>query len=254
MGHGHRSSKVDDLEPSEYLIELKEQNINKKLSNEEIEKLLYKKYENETADELKSRKKECDIVSNRIVEILSSKGSFRLIPENLSLYHSILFKNIFNQLQEKYVGKFRDYNISKDEPILNGQSVIYSDYREIKTTLEYDMKTETEIDYNDLSKHETIDRITSFTSRIWQVHPFFEGNTRTTAVFIEKHLNQIGFSVNNEMFLKHSKYFRNALVRANYYNNNIKSDNTFLKKFFINLLYEGDYELKNSELVIPSLF
>lgn len=246
--------KVDNLEPSEYLYELKDKNINNKLSNEEIETLLYEKYENETIDEKNKRQKECDIVSNRMVEILSSKGSFRLIPDNFALYHGILFKNVFNQLEEKYVGKFRDYNISKKEPILNGESVIYSDYREIRNTLDYDMKTEQSIKYETLSKSEIIDNITSFTSRIWQVHPFIEGNTRTTAIFIQKHLNQIGFKINNDMFLNYSQYFRNALVRANYYNNDVSSNDMYLKKFFINLLYNGKYELSNKELVLYQNF
>lgn len=248
--------KVDNLEPSKYLIELKEKNIKRILSNEEIENLLYKKYETETLEEKESRQKECDIVTNRMVEILSSKGNFRLIPDNFALYHGILFKGVFDQLKEKYVGRFRDYNISKKEPILNGASVIYSDYREIKTTLEYDMRSEREINYLELDKHEVVDNIASFTSRIWQVHPFCEGNTRTTAIFIEKHLNQMGFSIDNEMFLKYSKYFRNALVRANYYNieKSIKSDDTHLKKFFVNLLYAGTYDLKNEDLIIDDLF
>lgn len=246
--------KVDDLEPSEYLYELKDKNINNKLSNEEIEELLYKKYENETKEEIQKRQKECDIVANRMVKILSSKGSLRLIPDNFALYHEILFKNVFSQLEEKYVGKFRDYNISKKEPILNGESVIYSDYREIKNTLDYDMKAEQNIKYNTLSKSETIDSITSFTSRIWQAHPFIEGNTRTIAIFIQKHLNQIGFRINNDMFQEHSKYFRNALVRANYYNNEVSSDDIYLKKFFINLLYNGNYKLSNKELILHENF
>lgn len=246
--------KVDDLEPSEYLYELKEKNIKQKLTNKEIEELLYRKYENETEEEIKKRKKECDIVTNRMVDILKSKAAFRLIPENFALYHGILFKNVFNQLDEKYVGKFRDYNISKKEAILNGESVAYSDYREIKNTLEYDMNREQKIDYHILSKSEIIDNIVSFTSRIWQVHPFIEGNTRTTAIFIEKHLNQIGFDINNEMFLHYSKYFRNALVRANYYNKDVRSDDRFLKKFFVNLLYGEKYELDNKELILHSNF
>ena len=246
--------KVDDLEPSSYLLELKEKNEKNILTNEEIENLLYKKYDNETEEEKRLRKKECDIVANRMVELLSSKGGFRLIPNTFALYHGILFKNLFSQLEEKYVGNFRDFNISKEEPILNGESVKYLDYKEIKSTLEYDMKSENETNYKSLSKNETIDKITDFTSRIWQVHPFIEGNTRTTAIFIQKHLNQLGFDVNNDMFYKYSKYFRNALVRANYYNKQVESDNTYLKKFFINLLYNGDFELSNKDLVVQKKF
>jgi len=246
--------KVDNLEPSSYLYELKDKNIKGVLTNKEIEDLLYKKYENETEEEIANRKKECDIVVNRMAEILSERGSFRLIPGNFALYHGILFKNVFSQLDEKYVGKFRDFNIRKDEPILNGKSVIYLDYREIETTLEYDMKNENDVDYKSLSKHEVVDKISDFTSRIWQVHPFCEGNTRTTAIFIEKHLNQLGFNINNDMFYKYSQYFRNALVRANYYDDKIRSDSTYLKKFFVNLLYNENYELSNKELVVTELF
>ena len=248
--------KVDDLEPSNYLYELKDKNISNVLSNDQIEDLLYEKYKDETKDEIEQRKKECDIVSNRMVKILSSKGSFRLIPENFALFHGLLFKDIFEQLEEKYVGKFRDFNISKKEPILNGKSVIYSDYNEIKSTLEYDMHTEREIDYNLLYQHEVIDKITNFTSRIWQVHPFIEGNTRTTAIFIQKHLNQIGFNINNDMFSQYAKYFRNALVRANYYNRslNVDPNEVYLKKFFVNLLYNGNYELSNKDLIVKECF
>lgn len=242
--------KVDDLEPSDYLYELKEKNEKHILSNQEIEELLYKKYESETEEEIKNRQKECDIVINRMVDILSSKAGFRLIPNTFALYHGILFKNVFSQLQEKYVGRFRDYNISKKEDILNGKSVMYADYREIGAILDYDMKNENEVNYKTLNKHEVIDKITDFTSRIWQVHPFCEGNTRTTAIFIQKHLNQLGFQVNNDMFFHYSKYFRNALVRANYYDNNINSNDTYLKKFFINLLYNGNYELSNKDLIV----
>lgn len=242
--------KVDDLEPSDYLYELKEQNINNKISNEDIEVKLYEKYNKDSNFLVVDRQKECDIVINRMVEILSSRGSFRLIPSNFAMLHGILFKDLFEQLDEKYVGKFRDYNISKKEPILNGKSVVYSDFREIKNTLEYDMETERSIDYKKLNQVEVIKHISNFTSRIWQVHPFIEGNTRTTVIFIEKHLNQLGFNVNNEMFFKYSEYFRNALVRANYYDDKIMPNDTYLNKFFANLLFGENNELNNEDLYI----
>ena len=236
--------QVDDLEPSKYLIELKEKNINNILTNEEIEELLYNKYAN-VKDEEGLNQKQCDIVANRITKLLSLKGSSLLIPEIFAKTHEFLFENIFD-----FAGKFRKYNITKSEPILNGDTVRYANYFLIKETLDYDMKTERERDYSKYDKHTTINKLTDFVSRIWQVHPFQEGNTRTTAVFIEQYLNQLGFKVNNEMFAKHSKYFRNALVRANYYNKDILSNNDFLKKFFINLLYYGNFNLSNKDLML----
>lgn len=240
--------KVDDLEPSKYLLELKEKNINNILTNEEIESLLYDKYEDAT-DEITLSQKECDIVSNRIAKLLSLKGTTLLIPEMFAKTHEFLFENIFS-----FAGEFRNVNITKSEPILNNDTVKYANYFAIKETLDYDMKIERERNYTKLDKHNIINYITDFVSRIWQVHPFREGNTRTTAVFIEQYLNQLGFKVNNEMFAKYAKYFRNALVRANYYNDKIKSNSDFLKKFFVNLLYDGNYELHNKDLILNDNF
>ncbi len=45
---------------------------------------------------------------------------------------------------------------------------------------------------------------TKFTSDIWKIHPFCEGNTRATAVFIIKYLKTLGFHVSNDVFVGNS--------------------------------------------------
>ena len=85
-----------------------------------------------------------------------------------------------------------DYNFTKDEWILNGDTVIYSSFETIKATLEYDFEQERNFSYKDLSFEESIRHLCRFTSNIWQVHPFCEGNTRTTAVFMIKYLRTFG--------------------------------------------------------------
>ena len=144
------------------------------------------------------------------------------------------------------------YNITKDEPILNGDTVNYQSYDMIEETLKYDFNEEAAQNYLEFTEEQLINRICEFTSRIWQVHPFQEGNTRTTAIFIQKYLNSIGFKVNNELFKNNSQYFRNALVRANYtnYSKGISADNKFLKMFFENLLLYKNNELNNDDLKI----
>jgi len=133
------------------------------------------------------------------------------------------------------------------ECILNEDTVIYSSYETIKDTLEYDLEQEKNFSYKDLSLEESIKHISRFTSSIWQVHPFCEGNTRTTAVFIIKYLRTFDFNINDDVFAENSWYFRNALVRANYkkFEKNIFEDTIFLEKFFFNLLSDTKYELKN---------
>ena len=184
---------------------------------------------------------EADKVAVRITEILSEKA-FNFSPTELLNIHKRLFKDIFDG-----AGMYRDYNITKKEWVLNGGTVTYAPFQSIKETLEYDFEQEKIFSYKDLSLEESIKHLCLFTANIWQIHPFCEGNTRTTAVFIIKYLRTFGFNINDEVFADNSWYFRNSLVRANYKNfeKNVFEDISFLEKFFYNLLTNSNYELKN---------
>ena len=131
--------------------------------------------------------------------------------------------------------------------MLKGDTVIYASWNSIKDTLDYDFRTEKEFSYEGLSLNESIKHLVKFASDIWQIHPFTEGNTRATAVFIIKYMKTFGLKVENDAFKKHSWYFRNALVSANYNDlkNRIHATTKYLEMFFSNLLMGTDYELKN---------
>ena len=156
--------------------------------------------------------------------------------------HHRLFEGVFD-----HAGKIRTYNITKKEWVLKGDTVIYASWNSIKDTLDYDFRTEKEFSYEGLSLNESIKHLVKFASDIWQIHPFAEGNTRATAVFIIKYMKTFGLKVDNDAFKKHSWYFRNALVRANYNDlkNGIHATTKYLEMFFSNLLMGTDYELKN---------
>ncbi len=244
-------NKVDNLNPSKYLIELSQKNIKGELKYNEVEKLLTTYYENADVNNTKvQQEKECDLVSLRIAKLLEDK-SFGFSPITLKNIHRYLFKDIYD-----FAGNYREYNITKKEEILNGDTVKYVNYQDIESYLEYDFKEEKEFDYSKLNKEEIIKHIAKFTSSIWQVHPFGEGNTRTTAVFIEKYLNNMGFNVNNDMFKECSLYFRNALVRSNYGNipKGIFPTTSYLIMFFENLLEDKSSTLNNNDLYIKELF
>ena len=244
-------NKVDNLEPSKYLIDLSKKNINGKLKYSEVENLLKTYYETQNQSDISiQREKECDIVSLRIAQLLEDK-SFGFSPVALKNIHKFLFKDIFD-----FAGDYRSYNITKKEEILNGDTVKYVNYQDIESYIEYDFKEEKDFDYSKLNKDGLISHIIKFTSSIWQIHPFGEGNTRTTAVFIEKYLNSMGFNINNDMFKDNSLYFRNALVRSNYGNipKGIYPTFQYLAMFFENLLKGKEYELKNRELYVKKLF
>lgn len=236
--------QVDGLEVSDYLRELSHKEIEGELNHYEIEELLYKKYEDENIEV--GRQKEADIVSTRIVSLLQEDG-FSLSPVTLKHIHKTLFAGIYN-----HAGEFRKYNISKDEPILGGRSVKYANYQMIEDTFAYDFTQEKGKSYANLSQGEVINRIANFTSAIWQVHAFGEGNTRTTAVFIQKYLNFMGFQVDNSLFLENSLFYRNALVRSNFgsYSEGVLPTNKWIEYFYENLLFDGKHELRNRDLLV----
>ena len=231
-------NKVDNLEHSKYLREL----IDKKLSCDEMEKEILKYYGfRYLTSKIERDLRECDLVSIRTVKLLEKK-EFKFSIDYLKKIHKSLFSDI---LKRNCVGIFRNYNISKNERVLSGNSVIYTDYREISECLNYDFEEEKKIDYAQLSKEGQVKRISKFTSAIWQVHPFIEGNTRTTAIFLIKYLKKLGFKLNEDIFIENSLYFRNALVLSNYSNRELKISNDFrfLTSFFIKLIVNYDERL-----------
>lgn len=240
--------QVDGLTPSKYLFETAKRNIDGEISVAEATSIIDSYYESKTdrSGNDNERTEEADKVSSRIAQILSEK-SFNFSPSYLIALHGRLFAGIF-----KFAGKIRDYDITKKEWVLDGDSVMYGAAFELKAALDYDFEQERHFSYKNLTLEETVKHITFFVSRLWQIHAFGEGNTRTTAVFTIKYLRSLGFNADNELFAENSWYFRNALVRANYNNlqKGIHENSEFLEKFFRNLLLGEHNELKNRFLHI----
>ena len=243
--------EVDNLKPSKYLGKLLKENVIGEKTIYEVEQEIKKYYTlKEENNEVNQEEQECDLVSTRIVELLQ-EDNFELSIDYLKYIHKYLFQDIYD-----FAGKFRKVDFSKHEKILNNDSIAYGDSKLLEQSLDYDISLEKNKDYKVMNMIDIINNITDFSSRIWQVHPFREGNTRTTALFIEKYLIFLGIKVDNTMFKEKSVYFRNALVRSNYFNNylNIKQDNSFLIKFYENLLLGKNNNLHSRDLIVESLF
>ena len=233
---------VDGLKTSDYLLDTAKDHIEGKITIDEAQKRIYSYYEQRTTrTEIENGTKEADIVSARITKLLGEKA-FQFSPAEWITIHRRLFEGVFD-----HAGQIRKYNISKKEWVLNGESVIYADFNSIKDTLDYDFAAEKQFSYEGLSVEASVKHLAKFASDIWQIHPFGEGNTRATAVFMIQYMKTFGFRVNNDAFRKNSWYFRNALVRANYNDlqKGIHSTTKFLELFFANLLLGTSYELKN---------
>ncbi len=241
--------QVDGLTPSEYLLETAKENIEGDITIAEVKERIHSYYSTKPvgfgAD---NRTEEADKVSARIAELLSERA-FVFSPVEYIIIHKRLFDGIY-----KFAGKIRDYNISKDEWVLDGKTVFYASADSIRATLDYDFSLEKAFEYKGLSKTERVEHFAKFISGIWQIHAFGEGNTRTTAVFAIKYLRALGFDVKNDLFEANAWYFRNALVRANFsdYKNEIFSTNQYLNMFFGNLLLGEHNILKNRDMHIHS--
>ena len=238
---------VDGLKPSIYLIETAQQHIEGDITIEEARQLIMSYYQTKnnrtTSDD---ETEEADKVSVNIAKLLSEK-TFAFTIVGFTSVHRRIFEGVF-----KFAGKIRDYNITKKEWVLRGDIVLYVSAPDLRSAIEHDLEQEKAFDYTNLNMQQITSHITKFVSGLWQIHPFGEGNTRTIAVFTIKYLRSLGFNVENDLFAKHSWYFRNALVRANYQNiqKGINRNSEYLERFFRNLLIGEKNELMNRYLII----
>ena len=239
--------KVDGLTPSQFLFDTAKDHIEGRITQNQARRRIHDYYAAQAeVARPDPEKEEADKVSERIVAVLND-GGFAFTPEYFISIHAKLFKGVLAS-----AGKLRMVNIRKREWVLKDDSVTYGDAATIKQSLIRDFIDEREFDYGGKTPRRIIPHFARFIAQIWQVHPFGEGNTRTTAVFAIKYLRSLGFSVDNDVFRDNAWYFRNALVRANYadYAREVSRDWNYLEIFFRNLLLGEKNEMKSRYLLI----
>jgi fido (protein-threonine AMPylation protein) len=238
---------VDGLKTSEYLQQTARRNIEGEITIDEARELVNQYYVTKTAHDADDEdKEEADRVSSNIVKVLASP-TFDFSTGGYQSVHRRVFEGVM-----KHAGELRTYDITKKEWVLEGDTVLYLNWEDLRRAIDYDLEQERSYSYKGKSQDEMISHLTRFVSGLWQIHAFGEGNTRTTAVFTIQYLRSLGFDVNNDPFARHSWYFRNALVRANYRNVAKRIDYTpvYLERFFRNLLLGEQWDLRNRYLHI----
>lgn len=185
------------------------------------------------------------IVSERIEGILSDT-SFDFSVRGLQKIHFLLFKDLSGK-----AGEFRNkFNPRKKEPILQGSSVKYADSYEIPILLEKIIFEEQNFDCSSLNIEEKIKRFARFFSDLWRIHPFYDGNTRSTTLFMIRRMHELGLSVDNTPFEQNASYFRDCLVRSAYENRRIPREFSFLEKFLLNVANDVPVSNLSSEPLI----
>lgn len=237
---------VDGLRPSGYLKETAAKNIKGEITLEEAYQQIESYYQEKPYHNETERTEEADKVSVRIASLLTEKA-FSFTPKEYIAIHRKLFTGIY-----PHAGQLRDYNITKKEWVLDEDSVIYGSATELEATLDYDFSQERAFSYRNLPINAMIKHLAEFVARLWQIHIFCEGNSRTTAVFFIKYLQTLGFDMTNDIFAENAWYFRNAMVRANYnnYQKDVFATTEYLELFLRNLLLEETNPLKNRDLHI----
>jgi len=238
---------VDGLKTSSYLQDTARRNIEGEITIDEARSLVNQYYITKTAhDNDDADKEEADRVSSNIVKVLASR-TFDFSTGGYQSVHRRIFEGVM-----KHAGELRKYDITKKEWVLEGDTVLYLNWEDLHRALDYDLEQERAYSYVGKSSDEMITHLTRFVSGLWQIHAFPEGNTRATAIFVIQYLRSLGFKVGNDLFAKHSWYFRNALVRANYHNiaQGIDYSPIYLERFFRNLLLGEQWDLRNRYLHI----
>lgn len=239
--------EVDGLRPSAYLIETARQNIEGDITLEEVKDRIEQYYQQHASRVANDRTEEADKVSARIAEILSEQ-TFTFSPTAYINIHQRLFVGIY-----PFAGMVRNYNITKKEWVLQGETVLYASAGLLQETLAYVIEQEKKFSYQGLSQQQMVAQLASFVSNLWQIHLFGEGNTRTTAIFLIQYVRKLGLkNAHNELFANHSWYFRNALVRANYedLSRGIYRTDQFLVRFLSNLLLQTQISLRNRDMLV----
>ena len=239
---------VDGLQTSEYLHETARRNIEGEINLEEANKLIHSYYQTRAAHDepINEDEAEADRASSNIARILASQ-SLAFSANGLIALHRRIFEGVF-----PHAGQLRKFDITKKEWILREDTVNYLNWEDLREAITYDIEQEKAFSYANISNDELIAHIAHFVSNLWQIHPFQEGNTRTTAVFTILYLRSIGFVADNDLFANNSWYFRNALVRANYKNARLGVDYSpqYIERFFRNLLLGEKWELKSRYLLV----
>jgi len=157
------------------------------------------------ADEL--RRAEGDVTKYTMAAVYAQKFN-KFNTNTICEIHRIIFDSIY-----EWAGEFRTIPIAKREDILGGDTVRYAYPNQIKKELDETSKEIAKLKKSE-NKRNLIFKLVRITAKLWQTHPFREGNTRVIisfAVLLAEHLD---IRINHALFEKHASYVRNSLVWA----------------------------------------
>lgn len=175
-------------------------------------------------------KAEADFVSIAASKLRNDNFQINSILDGLNIH-----KHLFSRLYE-WAGSPRTIDIYKGESLLDGRTIDYVFASYIMQALNDLNKEYQSVDWDNLNNKEKIEKICYFATEFWHIHPFREGNTRTTSMLLYFLIKKSGLHINYDFLSKNGKYFRNSLVLNSLYSSSkpeyilgIVSDATTIK-------------------------
>lgn len=140
-------------------------------------------------DEKELQKAERDIAFVKLIGIDELEQK-QCDGELFKKIHSHIFGDVY-----QWAGKFRTVPIYKEELVIPGLSLEYANPSEIEERLNYELERMTSQDWNNKKIDELSLQLTKSLARIWRVHPFRDGNTRTVLTFANIFSKMKGFNL-----------------------------------------------------------
>lgn len=168
---------------------------------------------------------EADYVVYRLKDLAINPLPGDYHTDHFLKFHYTIFQDIF-----EWAGTPRTISIYKEEDVLGGQSVEYSDPFDIVTDIHHVLNRMREKDWISFNHEQLSEEFCDSLAALWKIHPFREGNTRTTITFCCQYIDEMGLRINRKLFEDNAGYVRTALVA---YNAFFSDGNDFSKKEYL---------------------
>ena len=160
-------------------------------------------------DEKQLKKMEADYTVYRLSELVVSDFESLFDCKSFRKVHYQIFQDVY-----EWAGKFRTIDIEKPEPILGEISIEYSEYKNIAKEIEYTINEMSKENWNDISVRKKAEKLSDYMARLWKIHPYRDGNTRSVVTFCALFIEAQGSYLDSSIFKDNAFYMRTALVAA----------------------------------------
>ena len=159
-------------------------------------------------------------------------------------YVKVLHRHIFEDVYP-FAGQTRTVQIYKAEAVLGGDTIRYSHPNNIEGHAVNIIDEMNGVNWRSLSLEDRSMMFSKNIAALWQVHPFREGNTRTTMTFASHFAGRNDFPLDKQLFRENASFVRNALVKA--------SDGMYADYQYLNKIMKDSMVLGEEAFIVDNI-